>query len=355
MRGLLVVISILLLSVLSVSSVAQSEPQPEVDVDCVNVYEDELRAHPEQYEIRAAIECVLNNQNAYQVEVETNLEWIYSEDHDEDSTVTVNGNSEIAIRFYLWVTEDAPAGIEGMTFEATVIQYAGIRECTDCETTSSSLDLTILEWTTVDLQQTSQSHQGIFGGDWVSEPCSSGAEYGLNATVTVQANHQNANAAVGFSATVAQYIDEREDVRIVDNEEFISKIPDMIRIDAGPGESSDISIAFPLQEYENLSSEIVIIFIVVYGEEYYVSDALQSADIWEYYFSSSDDMLKFYFGGCYIGPEAMEYEYEEGSPIIIETSSDNSLIYLIAGVGIALTASLLVVLIVILVRRSGNN
>ena len=256
MRGLLVVISILLLSVLSASSVAQSEPQPEVDVDCVNVYEAELRAHPEQYEIRAGIECILNNQNAYQVEVETNLEWIYSEDHDEDSTVTVNGNSEIAVRFYLWVTEDAPAGIEGMTFEATVIQYAGIRECTDCETTSSSLDLTILEWTTVDLQQTSQSHQGIFGGDWVSEPCSSGAEYGLNATVTVQANHQNANAAVGFSATVAQYIDEREDVRIVDNEEFISKIPDMIRIDAGPGESSDISIAFPLQEYESLSDEI---------------------------------------------------------------------------------------------------
>ena len=354
MRGLLVVISILLLSVLSASSVAQSEPQPEVDVDCVNVYEAELRAHPEQYEIRAGIECILNNQNAYQVEVETNLEWIYSEDHDEDSTVTVNGNSEIAVRFYLWVTEDAPAGIEGMTFEATVIQYAGIRECTDCETTSSSLDLTILEWTTVDLQQTSQSHQGIFGGDWVSEPCSSGAEYGLNATVTVQANHQNANAAVGFSATVAQYIDEREDVRIVDNEEFISKIPDMIRIDAGPGESSDISIAFPLQEYESLSDEIVIIFIVVYGEEYYVTDALQSADIWEYYWDGGD-MLKFYFGGCYIGAEAMEYEYEEGSPIIIETSSDNSLIYLIAGVGIALTASLLVVLIVILVRRSGNN
>ena len=358
MRRLLVVISILLLSVLSASSVAQSEPQPEVDVDCVNVYEDELRAHPEQYEIRAAIECVLNNQNAYQVEVETNLEWIYSEDHDEDSTVTVNGNSEIAVRFYLWVTEDAPAGIEGMTFEATVIQYAGIRECTDCETTSNSLDLTILEWTTVDLQQTSQSHQGIFGGDWVSEPCSSGVEYSLNATMTVEANHKNPKTAVGFSATVGYMMDDEgywyHSPSDVDG--FISEIPSVQVLDAGPGESSDISVAFSLQEFENQTYEMFIVFIVVYGEENYVYDALQAADIFDF---DTDYMVEFHYGGCYVGAEAMEYEYEyeyEGaSPVIIETSSDSSTIYLVAGIGIALAACLAVALIVVLVRKGKNN
>ena len=110
MRGLLVVFSILLMSVLSASSFAQSKPQPEVDVDCLYVYGDEILAHPKLNEIQATIEYL--NQNPYQVEVETDLEWIYLESHDESSTVSVNANSEVAVRFDLWVTEDAPAGIQ---------------------------------------------------------------------------------------------------------------------------------------------------------------------------------------------------------------------------------------------------
>ena len=358
MKGLPFVVSVLLLSVLSASSFAQSEPQPEVDVDCTYVNGDVIRAHPKLYEIRAAIECILTNQNPYQVEVETDLQWIYLESHDESSAVTVNANSEVAVRFDLWVTEDTPAGVEGMTFDATVIQYAGIRECTGCETTSSSLDLTILEWATVDLQQTSQSHAGIFGGDWVTEFCSSGVEYSLNATMTVEANHKNPKTAVGFSATVGYMMDDEgywyHSPSEVDG--FISEIPSVQMLDVGPGESSDISVAFSLQEFENQTYEMFIVFIVVYGEENYVYDALQAADIFDF---DTDYMVEFHYGGCYVGAEALEYEYEyeyEGaSPVIIETSSDSSTIYLIAGIGIALAACLAVALIVILVRKGKND
>ena len=63
-----------------------------------------------------------------------------------------------------------------MTFDATVVQYAGIRECNGCETTSSSLDLKILEWATVDLQQTSQSPQEY------------SVEIGLQNTVLAESN-----------------------------------------------------------------------------------------------------------------------------------------------------------------------
>ncbi|GIR00102.1 MAG: hypothetical protein CM15mP8_2990 [Methanobacteriota archaeon] len=356
MRGLLVVFSVLMISVLSASSFAQSEPQPEVDVDCLYVYGDEILAHPKLSEIQATIECTLNNQNPYQVEVETDLEWIYSESHDESSTVSVNANSEVAVRFDLWVTEDAPAGIQGMTFDATVVQYAGIRECTGCETTSSSLDLKILEWATVDLQQTSQSHAGIFGGDWVTEHCSSGVEYSLNATMTVEANHQNPNTAVGYSTTLGHSVDDEgywyHSPR--NAEQFISKIPSVQMLDAGPGESLDVSAAFSLKEFENQTYEAFIIFIVVYGEENYVNQALQAADIFDFY---NDNMVEFHYGGCYVGSEVTEYEYEyEGaSPVIIETSSDSSTIYLVAGIGIALAACLAVVLIFVLVRKGKNN
>ena len=47
-------------------------------------------------------------------------------------------------------------------------------------------------------------------------------------------------------------------------------------LDAGPGESSDISAAFSLKEFENQTYEAFIIFIVVYGEENYVNEALQA-------------------------------------------------------------------------------
>lgn len=352
MRRLLFVVSVLLFSTLSASSFAQSEPQPEVDVDCVNLYSIELYSNPRGYETMARIECTLNNQNAYQVEVETNLEWIYSESHDESTTTAINGNSEVVINFEVWATEDAPAGIEGLTFEATVTQYGGIRECSGCETTSSNLDLTILEWTTVDLQQISQSHRGIFGGDYVTEPCTSGEEYTLNATMSVQANHKNVNAAVGFSTIIYQYVDF--DYYFFENtEEFISETPDMIRLDAKAGESSDISIVFSLEDYENQTDDMYIIFVVFYGEEYYVNDALQAPSISDYY--DDESFLEFYYGGCYIGGEVMQDGFEEINPIIIETSSDGTAIYLIAGIGISLAACLAVVLIVILVRRGNDS
>ena len=125
-------------------------------------------------------------------------------------------------------------------------------------------------------------------------------------------------------------------------------------LDAGPGESSDISAAFSLKEFENQTYEAFIIFIVVYGEENYVNEALQAADIFDF---NNDNMVEFHYGGCYVGAEVTEYEYEyEGaSPLIIETSSDSSTIYLVAGIGIALAACLTVVLIFVLVRKGKNN
>jgi hypothetical protein len=338
MKLQLLLISLLFLSLLPVSSVAQTEPKPEVDVFCENYYNQELNPNPRysSYYNEVSVECTLQNDNAYSVEVETAIQWIYSNNYDSSSSITINANSEEYFQFQIYGSDDAPAGFETLTFEATVIQYGGVRECTDCETTTHSLEIEVLEWTAVELELLSESPTGTFGISEMYEIqlCAINDEYQLGARISVDGNH-DVNPAIGFDYEYSDPYPKAGTMKV--------EVPKRMELDINAGDTTDVDASFSLEVLENHTEDVYVIFIVVLGESDEVSQYLNNG-----YYSSNVDL---YFGGCLV--EGIEYQFNDNknNPIIIETSSDNSKIYLVAGIGGATTICLLIALIALLARK----
>lgn len=330
---------LLVLSLLPMASLAQTEPQPEVDVSCVNYYDRALENDPRYtYTPSVAVECNIQNDNVYQVEVETSLEWAYEDDYDSSSTLTINANSQETVYLYLTATEDALAGVEIMTMEATVIQYGGIRDCSGCETTSDSLEIELLEWTMVEVDLLSESPTGTFGLNELYEfqTCEGESEFYLRAQVTVDGNH-DVDPAIGFDYEFYSY-------SIPKASEISVGIPEMVDLDIGVGQQTEIEATYTLDVKRNQSEDVYVIFFLVLGERDDVEDYLEDP----YYYYDLD----FYVGGCLLEGKGDGFDDDESpEPIIIEATSDNSNIYLLAGIGGATTVCLLIVLIVILLRK----
>lgn len=321
---------------------AQYEPQPEVDVVCENYYDQGLNMDPRysNYYGEVFIQCTLINDNLYSVEVETALQWIYSDSHDSSVTITINGNSEDYVQFQISGSDDAPAGFETLTFEATVIEYGNIRECTGCETTSHTLEIEVLEWTHVKLEIISESPEGTFGLDRLSDfqICGEMEDYQLNARIEVNGNHDIA-PAIGFD-----HDSFSDNYNTLKPGAIKVSVPDKMDLDIGVGESVEVELTFTLEVLKTQAEDVYVLFMIILGESDDVDMWLD--DSYGYY------DVEYYLGGCVVEGESYRSEdFSDIEPIIIETSSDDSRIYLLAGIGGATTVCLLIALIAILVRK----
>lgn len=341
MKLKLLLINLLFLSILPVSSVAQTEPKPEVDVFCENYYNDALDPNPRysssSYYNQVAIQCTLKNNNAYSVEVETAIQWVYSHNYDSSSSITINANSEEYFQFDIYGSDDAPSGFETFTFEAIVIQYGGIRECTDCETTTHSLEIEVLEWIAVELELLSESPTGTFGISEIYEIqlCAIDNEYQFSARISVDGNH-DVSPAIGFDYEYYYSYPKAGTMKV--------EVPKKMELDIISGDTIDIEASFSLEVLQNHTEDVYVIFIVILGDSDEVSEYLNN----EYYYND----VELYLGGCLVEGTGYQYDGDEPNPIIIETSSsDNSKIYLVAGIGGATTLCLLIALIAILMRK----
>lgn len=330
---------ILLFSIVPNSSLAQTEPQPEVDVSCSNYYGGQLSVDPEyNYNSNVYLECTLNNNEAYSVEVKIAVEWVYSHNYDDSGNLNINANSEVILDIQLTGDDDSPAGFETFTLYATVVEYGEVRECTGCETTSSSTDVEVLPWISIDVDLISESPEGTFNLNEIYEfqECSIENEYYLNAQVEVEGNYE-ATPTIGFDYDYYDYYGSYPTPGTMK-----VQTPKDIVLDIGVGESTEFEATFSIEISENPRQDIYIIFILVLGENDDVEEHLKGN--YGYY------DLDYYVGGCIILGELFDEE-SDFKPIIIETKTDNSKIYLLAGVGGATTVCLLIALIAILARK----
>jgi hypothetical protein len=329
---------LLLFSIVPNSSLAQTEPQPEVDVTCSDYYGNQLSVDPDEnyyYYGSVTIECTLKNNEAYSVEVEIAVEWVYSHNYDDSGNLNINANSEVYIDLQLTGDDDSPAGFETFTLYATVVEYGEVRECTGCETTSSSTDVEVLPWISMDVDLISESPEGTFNLNDIYEfqECSIENDYYLNAQVEVEGNYE-ATPTIGFDYDYYGSYPTPGTMKV--------QTPKEIVLDIGVGESTEFEATFSIEISENPRQDIYIIFILVLGENDDVEEYLKGND--GYY------SLDYYIGGCMVLGELFDEEFDF-EPIIIETKTDNSKIYLLAGVGGATTVCLLIALITILVRK----
>jgi hypothetical protein len=329
---------LLLFSIVPNSSLAQTEPQPEVDVTCSDYYGNQLSVDPDEnyyYYGSVTIECTLKNNEAYSVEVEIAVEWVYSHNYDDSGNLNINANSEVYIDLQLTGDDDSPAGFETFTLHATVVEYGEVRECTGCETTSSSTDVEVLPWISMDVDLISESPEGTFNLNDIYDfqECSIENDYYLNAQVEVEGNYE-ATPTIGFDYDYYGSYPTPGTMKV--------QTPKEIVLDIGVGESTEFEATFSIEISENPRQDIYIIFILVLGENDDVEEYLKDND--GYY------GLDYYIGGCMVLGELFDEEFDF-EPIIIETKTDNSKIYLLAGVGGATTVCLLIALITILVRK----
>ena len=329
---------LLLFSIVPNSSLAQTEPQPEVDVTCSDYYGNQLSVDPDEnyyYYGSVTIECTIKNNEAYSVEVEIAVEWVYSHNYDDSGNLNINANSEVYIDLQLTGDDDSPAGFETFTLHATVVEYGEVRECTGCETTSSSTDVEVLPWISMDVDLISESPEGTFNLNDIYDfqECSIENDYYLNAQVEVEGNYE-ATPTIGFDYDYYGSYPTPGTMKV--------QTPKEIVLDIGVGESTEFEATFSIEISENPRQDIYIIFILVLGENDDVEEYLKGND--GYY------SLDYYIGGCMVLGGLLDEEFDF-EPIIIETKTDNSKIYLLAGVGGATTVCLLIALITILVRK----
>ena len=349
MRALFAISSMFLLIMLSTPSIAQAEPEPEVGVNCDSPSPVIDNSPREYYNYRAPVSCTLSNDNAYQVEVETGIQWAHQHDHSTSETIDIDANSEYNIIIYLdagGTGSTTPPGVETFTFESTVKSYAGIRECANCETTSDSLDVQILEWATVDFGKlNSESPDGTFGLDDLYEfqSCGEATEYSFSALVTAEANHDNINPAIGYLHDYYFYgsFPSEEEIKVTE--------PEFQQLNIKAGESINVDATFSVEVFENRTEDIYIIFVAIVGESEDVNIAIEqnSIDDGDGNYLNIDTLI----GGCFIEGEYDQFPIDDNEPIIIETSSDDSQIYLIAGIGVATTICLIIVLLFMLLRN----
>jgi len=332
------IITILILSFLPESSLAQIEPQPEVDVVCENYWAEALNGNPKNSEYGLMIVCTIQNDNPYQVEVETDLRWVYTNDHDSSIKISLDSNEEIYVQFQLFAPYEAQPAFESMTFETTVVEYGNVRECTDCETTSHSLEIEVLAWTSVELELLSENPEGTFGLERVKQfqKCDLEGEYQLSARIEVDGNH-DVNPGIGFEYDYFYPFSYNEPGLIK------VEVPSKLELGIGVRESTVIEATFTLEQVEYQSENVYVLFILVLGE---------LDDVSEYLKGSGSNGLEFYYGGCFVDvAESQRPANESMEPIIIETNSGNSMIYLLAGIGGATTICLLIALIFVLTRK----
>ena len=328
---------LLLFSIVPNSSLAQTEPQPEVDVSCSNYYGNQLSVDPgdNYYYGSVIIECTLKNNELYSVEVEIAVEWEYYHDYDDSGNLNINANSEEYISIELTADDDSPAGFETFTLYATVVESGNVRECTGCETTSGSIDVEVLPWVSMDIDMISESPEGTFNLNEIYEfqECSIENDYYLNAQVEVEGNYQ-ATPAIGFDYDYYGSYPAPGTIKV--------QTPKAIVLDIGVGEVTEFEATFSIEISKNPREDIYIIFILVLGENDHVEEYLKGN--YGYY------DLDYYIGGCMVLGGLLDEEFDF-EPIIIETKTDNSKIYLLAGVGGATTVCLLIALIAILARK----
>ena len=343
MKAWMCLTTLLLITLLPVSSLAQTEPQPEVTVLCTvsgTMSNDPSYDNPG----RAMVACELQNDNVYEVEVETDVDWVYTHDHDTSSTIRVAANSAENFYFYATPSETAQSGTETLTFFATVVQWGGVRECTNCETTTDSVDVFLRPWTTVDLEIQSQTPEGTFGiplSEDYFQPCADEGDYTLQASIAVDGNH-DFDSAVGFERRFYSRAD-------IDYRDFTVVVPDKITLDVEPGQSTTVDASFSLTVRENQTEDVFVMFAVFAGELEDINGYLAEGDDYldDYYTT-----IEFVFGGCVVvGQDNDDRQGQNSEPVVIEASSDDSTIYLIAGVAGATAVCLLIILIVVLVRR----
>ena len=329
---------LLLFSIVPNSSLAQTEPQPEVDVSCSNYYGDQLSVDPDEnyyYYGSVTIECTIKNNEAYSVEVEIAVEWEYNHDYDDSGNLNINANGEEYITIQLTADDDTLAGFETFTLYATVVEYGEVRECTGCETTSSSTDVEVLPWISMDVDLISESPEGTFNLNDIYDfqECSIENDYYLNAQVEVEGNYE-ATPTIGFDYDYYGSYPTPGTMKV--------QTPKDIVLDIGVGESTEFEATFSIEISENPRQDIYIIFILVLGENDDVEEYLKGN--YGYY------DLDYYIGGCMVLGDIYD-DLGLVEPIIIETKTDNSKIYLLAGVGGATTVCLLIALIAILARK----
>jgi hypothetical protein len=337
MRILVCILAILIFSSLPVSSLAQIEPEPEVDVLCTNYYDESVTGHPKLSDYGVFIYCTLENDNMYEVEVETDLQWMYTDDHDSSTTISLASGEELDVYFQLFVTKEAQPGMEVMTFEVRVVEYGTVRECTGCEATSHSLDIEVDSWTSVDLTLLSENPEGTFGLTKIREfqQCQYETDYQFNARVEVDGNHA-VTPGIGFDHDT--FLDsygypEAGSIRV--------ETPSLLELGIGAGQSTEIEVSISLEVVNSQQNDVFVVFIMVLGEVEEINNYLQDSD---------SNGLDFYYGGCVVKGGSVQ-DSRGNEPIIIEASSDNSQIYLIAGIGGATTICLLIALVVILLRN----
>tara|TARA_Y100000766_G_scaffold90557_1_gene76999 strand:+ start:1015 stop:2052 length:1038 start_codon:yes stop_codon:yes gene_type:complete len=344
MKAWMCITTLLLLTLIPATSLAQTEPQPEVDITCT-VSGDMSNDPYDDSSGRAQVACELQNDDVYEVEVETDVEWVYTHDHDTSSTIRVGANSEEQVYFLVTPSETAQAGMETLTFKATVVQYGNVRECTNCETTTDTVDIFLRQWTYVDLEIQSQSPEGTFDIPMYEDsfqPCEQDGDYSLQTKIAVDGNH-DFESAIGFERQFYSYSG-------IDYSDFAVEVPQKITLDIEPGQSTSVDASFSLTVRENQTEDVYVIFAVFAGELEHVNGYLAEGDDYlDDYYTAID----FVFGGCVVvGLDTENGQRQSSDPIIIDASSDDSYIYLIAGIAGATTVCLLVVLIVVLVRKS---
>lgn len=329
-----------LLALFPINSMAQLEPQPEVSVDCTNPYDNSLNPDPNHnYYNSVRVDCEISNNNPYRVEVEFEFEWQYLVNEGFPNE-EIAPSSTLLITFDISADEKAAAGLADMTLLATVVKYADLRECTNCVTNSDTLEIEIMGWSSFDIDLITETPEDSFNINDLYDfrECQFDIDYQLVAEIHITGNEIN-NLKVGYDSA-AYSSDYAYYSSLIDINQ-----PSDLPLEASSGDTVEFEATFSIEltSDEPFEEDVYVFFIIVVGESEEVDESIEN----ERFYGNVEVML----GGCLIVSIEGEASDDDIEPIIIQTQSTDSNIYLLAGAGGAMTITLLIILISILLRK----